>query len=145
MNKKYLYSLCAASMLLMTSCQKDNLFGNAWGEKEQTVTLSVSLPEMSTTTRAYGEGETATNLQYAMFEVGAEGALNYLTERTVTGKTLVNGSAKIELKLVSGTNYKLIFWADAYAADAAHYRQRCDGRYFRAHPGHRGSLRCADR
>lgn len=122
MKKNYFFGLFAATMLLTTSCQQENIFTEMWGEKEQTVTLNIALPEMGTATRAYGEGTMAVNLQYAMFEITTDASgtttRKYLADRTVTDATLANGSASVKLKLVRGSNYEMIFWADAYGATA---------------------------
>ena len=110
MKKRYLLGLCAASMLLMTSCEKDNLFGNAWGEKEGSVNLTVALPEMGVT-RAYGEGKNATRLQYAVFRENGNELL--LLENLTNTAEMKDGKASIEIKLEANVDYQFAFWADA--------------------------------
>ncbi len=119
MKKNLFFGLCAASMLLMTSCEKDS-FANLWGEKESevaNVTLSVSLPELQTATRAYGEGKNATNLQYAVYSLDANDAIN----EQIEVKNVVMDAADdatptkdLVIKLIPETRYSIVLWADAY-------------------------------
>ena len=63
MKKLILFTLAAATMLLAGSCQKEN------GVKEGDVseaTFSVDLP-VDLSTKAIGDGTTATELYYAVF------------------------------------------------------------------------------
>lgn len=110
MKKNLFFGLCAASMLLMTSCDKE-AFGGRFGEQETNVTLSVSLPELQT--RAYGTGLNAKYLQYAVYSLDAQGALNEQIEKTnlVLTKLAQND---LSIKLVPGTKYAIVLWADAY-------------------------------
>lgn len=119
MKKNLFFGLCAASMLLMTSCEKDS-FANLWGEKESevaNVTLSVSLPELQTATRAYGEGKNATNLQYAVYSLDANDAINELIEKKNVVMDAAAGATPTKdlvIKLIPGTRYSIVLWADAY-------------------------------
>ena len=115
MKKNLFFGLCAASMLLMTSCDKE-AFGGRFGEQETNVTLSVSLPELQTATRAYGSGLNAKYLQYAVYSLDAQDALN---EQIETKSLVLTQLAQNELniKLVPGTKYAIVLWADAYFDD----------------------------
>ena len=91
--------------MLATACTKDDsaLVGN-----ESLVSFSVSSPELQT---RYGEGTTATNLEWAFYdETGAQ-----LTE--ISG-SIDNFSGKhtINVALVDGRQYTALFWASAPAA-----------------------------
>lgn len=145
MKKSYLFGLCAASMLLTTSCQKDNLFGMWQDNKNEPVTvkMSVSLPEMQSATRAgeekwkFGAGNHAQNLNYAVYEI-IRGEVTkddgqtvtkdidtlFLSAQQVTDRTM-NGqkSTSIALKLIPGNTYEVVFWAQnhKFAADDAPY------------------------
>ena len=103
--KKYLLGMSAMAMLFATSCQDDmNLPGNV-GETT-TVAFNVATPQIST--RAYSDGETATVLQYAVYdETGAE--LRELTKLDAT----IKGSAEVKLQLTTGNKYTVVFWAEA--------------------------------
>ena len=115
MKKNLFFGLCAASMLLMTSCDKE-AFGSRFGEQETNVTLSVTIPELQT--RAYGTGVNARYLQYAVYSLDAQGALNEeikkVDDAVMTGTT---PTASIALKLVPGSRYSIVLWADAYGKD----------------------------
>lgn len=115
MKKNLFFGLCAASMLLMTSCDKE-AFGGRFGEQETNVTLSVSLPELQTATRAYGTGVNAKYLQYAVYSLDAQGAINEEIKKVdnvvMTGTNPVGTT--IDLKLVPGSKYSIVLWADAY-------------------------------
>ena len=121
MKKNYFFGLFAATMLLTTSCQQENIFTEMWGEKEQTVTLNIALPEMGTATRAYGTGLNAKYLQYAVYSLDDQGIINKLIEKTDVTMTVTSTnppSTSIKLKLVPGTDYSLVLWADAYGNDS---------------------------
>ena len=98
--------MSAFAMLCATSCVKDLATENA-GETS-TVTFSVATPEIAT--RAYSDGTTATELQYAVYD--ADG--NYLQD--LTGSKEINISTTVELKLTTGNTYSVAFWADSQAA-----------------------------
>ena len=129
MKKNYLYGLFATSMLLMTSCQQDNLAGD-WQDNGNLVSvrMSVSLPEMQNATRAaFGDGTTAKKLHYGVFEVydvNKDGKIDRETERVflsqISGTTEFNQNleADIVLKLMPKSTYDIAFWA---ASDKAPY------------------------
>ena len=130
MKKNYLYGLFATSMLLMTSCQQDNLVGD-WQDNGNLVSvkMSVSLPEMQNATRAaaFGDGTTAKKLHYGVFEVydvNKDGKIDRETERVylrqISGFATFNNKleADIVLKLMPKSTYDIAFWA---ASDNAPY------------------------
>ena len=114
MKKNLFFGLCAASMLLMTSCDKE-AFGGRFGEQETNVTLSVSLPELQT--RAYGTGVNAKYLQYAVYSLDAQDAINEQIEKNSLVLTQL-AKNELSIKLVPNTKYAIVLWADAYGADA---------------------------
>ena len=63
--KKYLFTMSAIAMLFATSCQNDLDIPTAVGG-EATVSFNVATPEIGT--RAFGDGTTATVLQYAVYD-----------------------------------------------------------------------------
>ena len=100
--KKILFGLSAFTMLFATSCQNDLDFDTTV-EKTSTVSFSVGTPEIAT--RAYSDGTTATNLQYAVYDAAGK----QLTDLTVTDGE-INGSATVKLQLTTGNTYSVIFW-----------------------------------
>ena len=102
--KKILFGMMAAAVLA-TSCAKE-LQDVATGDA--TVTFTVGTPEIAT--RAYSDGTTATELQYAVYDAAG----NYLA--ALTGTQGINISTTVELKLTTGNTYTVAFWADSQAA-----------------------------
>ena len=102
--KKILFGMMAAAVLA-TSCAKE-LQDVATGDA--TVTFTVGTPEIAT--RAYSDGTTATELQYAVYDAAG----NYLAD--LTGTQGINISTTVELKLTTGNTYTVAFWADSQAA-----------------------------
>ena len=102
--KKILFGMMAAAVLA-TSCAKE-LQDVATGDA--TVTFTVGTPEIAT--RAYSDGTTATELQYAVYN--AKGDL--LAD--LTGAQEINIRTTVELKLTTGNTYTVAFWADSQDA-----------------------------
>ena len=105
MKKKILIGMMAAAMVLAPSCQNDLDLAQNAGEAA-VVTFSVGTPEIAT--RSFSDGQTATVLQYAVYD--AEG--NELKDLTVTDAE-IHGSTTVNLQLTTGNTYSVIFWAAA--------------------------------
>ena len=103
--KKILFGMMAIAGLFATSCQ-DNLAPVANEGEVVSVSFEVETPEILT--RAYSDGMTATNLQYAVYDEAG----NEMTDLTVTDAT-INGKTTVEIKLTTGNTYSMIFWAAA--------------------------------
>ncbi|MEE1365346.1 MAG: DUF6562 domain-containing protein, partial [Muribaculaceae bacterium] len=102
--KKIIYSAMAVAMLATTSCQDDLV--NSFVGEEATVEFSISTPEIAT--RAFSDGLSATNLQYAIYD--ADG--NELTAlRKIDGT--INGKTSIRLELKNNKSYQMVVWAAA--------------------------------
>ena len=93
----------AAIAAMLTSCSKDDAFG---GLSHGKVTFEVSTPEL--TTRAYGDGKTATKLYYAVYDV----IENDKVVKTGS-ETLVDLKATVSIDLVEGRKYEVAFWAES--------------------------------
>lgn len=108
MKKLILFAL-AATMLLAGSCQKDG--GVKEGDASE-VTISIDLP-MDLSTKAIGDGTTATELYYGVFNQKGEyiASLAQTSVLPVVGKT-----ATLDLKLVRNYTYSIVFWAQAPGA-----------------------------
>ena len=109
-------------MMFATSCENELDLGTNVGENAQ-VTFSVGTPEIAT--RAYSDGQTATVLQYAVYDAaGTE-----LTDLTVTNGE-IHGSTTVNLQLTTGNTYSVIFWAAAptapYSVDFANKTMTVD-------------------
>ena len=110
--KKILLSLVvAAAALFATSCANE-LEEGIQGKAGQ-VTFSVNAPELAT--RAYGDGAFAKHLMYAVYDVTAGGTVveNGVSLLTVGDVTEINdeGKATVQLDLLDGNEYALLFWA----------------------------------
>ena len=94
-------------MMFATSCENELDLGTNAGENAQ-VTFSVGTPEIAT--RAYSDGKTATQLEYAVYAVGEN---NALTKLDLDGEKTFSISTTVELQLTTGNKYAVIFWAAA--------------------------------
>ena len=112
MKKSLFYSMLATTMLFATSCQQDEVFVDG---NEAVVQFQISTPEIAT--RAYSDGMTATNLQYAVYDKDGK-QITEMFPGVGHGEKEIKGSTTVELKLAQGNTYHVLFWA---AADGAPY------------------------
>ena len=114
MIKKVLFGLVAILTLFATSCQNE-LDTVAAGEETSIVSFSIETPELST--RSYSDGTTATELQYAVFDLEARNfdvtPVTYLENLKPISKEKNGTSWSISFKLVTGNSYRIVFWAAA--------------------------------
>ncbi len=96
-------------MLFATSCSNDE-FDSTQSGNESVVSLTLEQPTIAT--RTYSDGLTATTLTYAVYEAGKKTPL-ITSENQVT---FTNRTATVNLRLVTGKSYDLLFWADAEEA-----------------------------
>ena len=110
--RKLLVSLVAiGAALFATSCVnelEEGIKGNA-GQ----VTFTVNAPELAT--RAFGDGSAATKLLYAVYDVTAGGEVveNGVSVLDIDNAKAITPNAKttIQLELLDGNEYSLLFWA----------------------------------
>ena len=107
MIKKFFSGLVLAAMLFTTACENQDL-NSVFGDT--TVTFNISTPEIAT--RAYSDGQTATVLQYAVYDANG----NYLSAFTKYDDSIQGGSASVPLSLTTGNTYSVVFWAEAAGA-----------------------------
>ena len=112
--KKSLFSLAAiASVLMLGSCSSEEPAVEPAGA-QSTIAVELQLPDGLQS--RYGEGTTATNLTYAVYEHGLKEALPVCTGGTdaTVGKATMSGlKATITLQLTTGKEYDFVFFADA--------------------------------
>ena len=110
MKKNLLFTALAATTLLFaTSCQQDEVFVDG---NEATVTFEVGTPQMAT--RAYSDGLSAKNLQWAVYNEDDTDSPVIRAGQQLSGETtLVNGKASVNITLAAGKNYNVLFWAEA--------------------------------
>ena len=106
--KKFLLIAVAAFGMLMTACSKDEVAQPVGGE-ESVVTFTVEAPVMAT--RAHGDGLTATQLSWAVYDKNH----NLLFQSSEV--TVMSGlTATVEIPFVNGMAYNILFWAEAPAS-----------------------------
>ena len=106
--KKYLFASIALGALALASCSSEEFDVKPSGS-EGTVTFTASLPA-SVASRDFSDGQTAKNLQYAVY---AKGTQTPLLEGTATFENL---KATVSTTLATGKSYDILFWAQADGA-----------------------------
>lgn len=104
--KKILFSLVAVVALFATACQPET---EEVAKEQAVVTFVVETPEIAT--RAFGDGTSANDLYYGIYD--NEGNLiSAISKVDEAAKESINISKTVNLSLVTGNTYSLIFWAD---------------------------------
>ena len=100
--------MAAAVLFGAASCAKEDISSSIANGEQVEVTFTANLPELGT--RAYGDGLTAKNLQYFVYEKNG----NDLTQLNALCGTagFTNRVAKVNLALIKGMTYVITFWAD---------------------------------
>ena len=101
--KHYFYPAFALATMLLatTSCSQDEGFNEPVG---QVTNFSVSL-QGATATRTIGDGTTATKLYYEVYEKSGKCIIDKVAD--------ISTSVNIEMPLLKGETYDIIFWAQA--------------------------------
>ena len=102
--KKLSFLLLGATMLFVTSCDSEDLGGNAG----QTTSVSYNIDLSQIGSRAYSDGSQATRLQYAVYDEN-----NNLLDRLTRTNEEIHGSTTVNLQLTTGNTYYVVFWASA--------------------------------
>lgn len=115
--KTKLFSMFAVvAMLLTTSCSNDETNELVSGEPV-TTSFKVQLPNSIGTRpnkgakKAFADGKTATVLKYMVFDEN-----NNRVTTIPTGVQAINLSTDVQLSLITGKKYKIVFWAANAAA-----------------------------
>ena len=114
MLKKFVYTLAAAAMTFgFAACSSDEPLAGAAGQ-DGLVTFTAQLPA-ELASRAFGEGENAKKLTVYVYEKDAKTLIE-----TKTAEFPANAlTTTVELQLVNGKSYDILFWADAYGENGA--------------------------
>lgn len=112
MNKKLLYTGCAAALLLTTACSEDIA---PLSEQESLVNFTVELPA-EVLSRAYGEVSEPRTLQYQVFAKDGESLtpLTSLNESALPSPIVFSEgqlTKTIQLRLANSRTYAIVFWA----------------------------------
>ena len=118
--KKLFLSMLAA-VTLFASCSEEELVSQTGNES--LVSFSVITPEMGSRAATIGDGESATDLYYAVYDETAKEIVTTISKTESANKeTITVGTVKkISLSLLNGHKYSLVFWAEnpacPYAVD----------------------------
>ena len=104
--KKVLFASFTFAAMALVSCSNEEF--SAPVADDGTVVFTAELPVLGS--RAYGDGLTATNLTAYVYSAEAGETEKYLFDKTATFDNL---HATVELALVTGKTYKVVFWAQA--------------------------------
>ena len=116
MKTKFFSMFAVAAMLLTTSCSNDETNELISGEPV-TTSFKVQLPNSIGTRpnkgaqKAFADGKTATVLKYMVFDEN-----NNRIATIPTGEKAINLSTDVQLTLITGKKYKIVFWAANAAA-----------------------------
>ncbi|MBR2400660.1 MAG: hypothetical protein IKB03_02730 [Tidjanibacter sp.] len=119
--KKFFFALVAfAAAAMATSCTNEILPEATFGD-EAVVSFTVSTPEVAT--RTYGDGKTACDLYYAIYLWDKDGKTNTgvvknISKITAADKVAIPLETTVEMKLVNGNTYSILFWAENEAGVA---------------------------
>lgn len=114
---KKLFLTMLAAVMLLASCSKEETPGQPNGE-ESIVTFSLSTSDLQTKA---GEGTKAKTLYYAVYHETQEGEVivDNVSEKSGIEKFAKGLSDNVEIPLLNGEKYSIIFWADAGGQDTA--------------------------
>ena len=114
--KKLSYILFGVAALGLASCSNEEALSNGNNGGTANVTISIDIPQIAT--RSYSDGKTATQLQYAVYYVNADGSLSILPAHThstaagaANGAESINLEKQVAFQLVTGRSYGFVFWA----------------------------------
>ena len=122
--KKLFFSFFAMAALLLTSSCSNDTEDVQTGTTSKSVSFQVQLPtgiNDKAQKSVYADGTTATTLSYKVFEV--DGDVN-TPVTALNGQTTINSTAIVQLSLITGKTYNIVFWA---ANAAAPYTLSDDG------------------
>ena len=111
MKTKFFSMFAVAAMLLTTSCSNDETNELISGEPV-TTSFKVQLPNtigsrsQSGAKKAFADGKTATVLKYMVFDENG-----VRVTAIPTGEKAINLTTDVQLTLITGKKYKIVFWA----------------------------------
>ena len=111
MKTKFFSMFAVAAMLLTTSCSNDETNELVSGEPV-TTSFKVQLPNtigsrsQSGAKKAFADGKTATVLKYMVFDENG-----VRVTAIPTGEKAINLTTDVQLTLITGKKYKIVFWA----------------------------------
>lgn len=123
--------LAGAAALLLASCQRDELQGGSISGEERVVTVTAVMPSDPVEVRSNenpGDGTLANRCLMQVYVVDdPQTPIEYGEPQTAAVSNL---SATFETRLMSGHDYRLVFWADCATAPAAEGGEFTDKYYY---------------
>ena len=123
--------LAGAAALLLASCQRDELQGGSISGEERVVTVTAVMPSDPVEVRSIdnpGDGTLANRCLMQVYVVDdPQTPIAYGEPQTAAVSNL---SATFETRLMSGHDYRLVFWADCATAPAAEGGEFTDKYYY---------------
>lgn len=123
--------LAGAAVLLLASCQRDELQGGSISGEERVVTVTAVMPSDPVEVRSNdkpGDGTLANRCLMQVYVVDdPQTPIAYGEPQTAAVSNL---SATFETRLMSGHDYRLVFWADCATAPAAEGGEFTDKYYY---------------
>ena len=123
--------LAGAAVLLLASCQRDELQGGSISGEERVVTVTAVMPSDPVEVRSNddpGDGTLANRCLMQVYVVDdSQPPVEYGEPQTAAVSNL---SATFETRLMSGHDYRLVFWADCATAPAAEGGEFDDKYYY---------------
>ena len=123
--------LAGAAALLLASCQRDELQGGSISGEERVVTVTAVMPSDPVEVRSNdkpGDGTLANRCLMQVYVVdNPQAPIAYGEPQTAAVSNL---SATFETRLMSGHDYRLVFWADCATAPAAEGGEFTDKYYY---------------
>lgn len=110
---KKLFMTMLAAVTLLASCSKEETPGQTNGE-ESIVTFSLSTSDLAT--KALGDGKTAQDLYYAVYDADGKivDAVSLIHGEDVNpDKMDENSQANVSIQLLNGQKYSILFWAES--------------------------------
>lgn len=113
MSTKIISALAIASIIFATSCSSDDVTAPA---EETIITFATHIPETFSSraeaSYTFGDGTTATKLQYAVYSVNKDNSWTNISTLNGTS-TIIDKEANVQISLAKGIQYKVVFWASA--------------------------------
>ena len=101
--------MAAAVLFGAASCAKEDISSSIANGEQVEVTFTANLPELGTrAANLYGTGEEVTTLHYFVYD-----GQNLLEDLSDTADITVGESITINLALIKGMTYNILFWADS--------------------------------
>lgn len=117
--------LAGAAALLLASCQRDELQGGSISGEERVVTVTAVMPSDPVEVRSNdkpGDGTLANRCLMQVYVVdNPQAPIAYGEPQTAAVSNL---SATFETRLMSGHDYRLVFWADCATAEGGEFTDK---------------------